>query len=364
MSTMPTFHGSDLNKIAQKYGIPVNSITNFGANVNPLGVSQKVKEGVSHHLDLISSYPDREYTKLRNAIGNYCKVPVSSILVGNGSTELISLLIEEKRPKKTLLLGPTYSEYERELSRTGGLYEYYNLSHENGFQLDLKDFIETLKNQYDLLIICNPNNPTSSLISTLEMRQILNACRLTETFVMIDETYIEFVPDIPNSTSVCLTKEFEHVIVLRGISKFFAAPGLRLGYAITSSPSILSAVREQQIPWSLNSIGAFAGELMLNDTEYIKETRSLILNEKIRMLEELRRIPHITVYDAWANFILIQIHHITAFTIFEFCIKKGLMIRDCSSFHGLKGEYIRFCIMNPEDNTKLLSALREILNHK
>jgi threonine-phosphate decarboxylase len=361
MSTTPAFHGSDLDEIAKKYGIPVNSITNFGANVNPLGLSQQVKEEVANHLDLISSYPDRNYTQLRTTIGAYCKVPASSVLVGNGSSELISLIIKEICPKKTLLLGPTYSEYERELSRTGGSYDYYNLNSENGFQLDLADFIETLRKQYDLLVLCNPNNPTSSLISTREMRQILSACKETNTFVMIDETYMEFVPDVPSSTAAGLSMDFEHFIVLRGISKFFAAPGLRLGYAITSSTSVISAVREAQIPWSLNSIGAFAGELMLNDTTYIQETRSLILSEKARMLKELRLLPHITVYDAYANFVLVQTHQIAAFSIFDYCIKKGLMIRDCSSFKGLKGEYIRFCIMNPKDNTKLLNALSELL---
>lgn len=363
MSTKSEFHGSDLEKIEEYYGIPKESIICFGANVNPLGLSEKVKEELKEHLDLISSYPDREYKSLRQAIGDYLKVSPKHVLVGNGSTELISLLIEQRCPKKTLILGPTYSEYARELSFSGSIQEYYHLKEDSGFHLDIPDFINKLEEGFDLLIICNPNNPTSSVIQTDEMFQILRACQDKDTFVMIDETYVEFVPDIEKVTAMSFLEEFEHFMVLRGVSKFFAAPGLRLGYGVTSCQAFLERVKEHQIPWSLNSIGAFAGERMLKDQEYIERTRSLIFHERARMLKELKKIPAIRVFDAYANFILIQLKKdgLTAFDVFEACIKQGLMVRDCSSFQCLKGEYVRFCVMLPEANTRLLKALKEIL---
>ena len=363
MNTKSEFHGSDLEKIEEYYGIPKDSIICFGANVNPLGLSQKVKKEIARHLDIISTYPDREYTDLRKTISDYCKVSPSHVLVGNGSTELIALLIEQRHPKKTLILGPTYSEYARELSFSNSSQEYYHLKPEHGFRLDIADFLEKLSEGFDLLIICNPNNPTSSAISTEEMRLILTICREHGTFVMIDETYIEFVPDIETITAMSLTPDFDNAMILRGVSKFFAAPGLRLGYGVTSNQTFLNQVKTHQIPWSLNSIGAFAGERLLKDHAYISETRSLISKERIHMLEELKKIHNIKVFDAYANFILVQIlkHGLTAFDVFEECIKKGFMIRDCSSFQCLDGEYIRFCIMMPEANSRLLDTLKEIL---
>lgn len=363
MSTKPEFHGSDLEKIEEYYGIPKESIICFGANVNPLGLSGKVKEEIKEHLDLISSYPDREYKALRRAVGDYLRVSPKHVLVGNGSTELISLLIEQRCPKKALILGPTYSEYARELSFSGSTQEYYHLTPDNGFHLDLPDFVNRLQEGFDLLIICNPNNPTSSVIKTDEMRQILRACRDTNTFVMIDETYVEFVPDIEEVTAMSFLEEFDHFMVLRGVSKFFAAPGLRLGYGVTSNQAFLERVKEHQIPWSLNSIGAFAGERMLKDHEYIERTRSLISRERTRMLKELKKLADIRVFEAHANFILIQLQKddLTAYDVFEALIRQGLMIRDCSSFQCLKGEYIRFCVMMPKANTRLLKALKEIL---
>ncbi|GAA0250718.1 histidinol-phosphate transaminase [Faecalicatena contorta] len=363
MNTKPEFHGSDLEKISEYYGIPKDSIISFGANVNPLGLSRKVKAALSRHLDIISTYPDREYTSLRCAIGEYCQVSPAHVMVGNGSTELISLLIEQRRPKKTLILGPTYSEYARELSFSDSTQDYYHLNPDTGFCLNISDFLERLEAGYDLLIICNPNNPTSSVIGTSDMRSILSVCQKAGTFVMIDETYVEFAPDISSVSAMSLIEEFDNFMVLRGVSKFFAAPGLRLGYGVTSSHSFLARVKEHQIPWSLNSIAAFAGELMLQDTNYIEETRSLITTERTRMLEELHKISGITVYDAAANFILIRIRKpgMTAFDLFEACIKQGMMIRDCSSFQCLEGEYVRFCVMGREENSRLIEGIRRSL---
>ena len=110
MNTRPVFHGSDIEKICEYYHLNKEDITNFGANVNPLGLSDPVKEALASHLDVLSSYPDRDYTSLRSVLSAYCRIPADFILPGNGSSELISLLIDARAPKHTLILGPTYSE--------------------------------------------------------------------------------------------------------------------------------------------------------------------------------------------------------------------------------------------------------------
>ena len=356
------FHGSDIEKICEVYHLNQKDIVKFGANVNPLGLSENVKKQLASHLDILSSYPDRDYTTLRNTISEYCNVPAEFILPGNGSSELIALLIQERNPKHTLILGPTYSEYSRELSFSGSTQEYYHLREEDNFVLDVDDLCLTLEGKYDFLIICNPNNPTSSAITKENLRKLLTFCAEKNIFVMIDETYVEFAPDISEITSVTLTKEFTNLMVLRGVSKFYAAPGMRLGYGITGNLDFLKKMKEKQVPWSLNSLGALAGELMLQDKDYIHRTRELILSERTRLLQALEEIPTYKTYPAYANFILLKIQKpdLTSYDIFDACIRQGLMIRDCSSFECLDGEYIRFCIMNPEDNTRLLNILASL----
>lgn len=360
MTSRPVFHGSDIEKICEYYHLKKDDIINFGANVNPLGLSPNAKKELSKNLDLLSSYPDREYTSLRNTISEYCGIPADFILPGNGSSELIALLIQERAPKHTLILGPTYSEYSRELAFSGSTQEYYHLQESSAFALDIGDLCRTLEKGYDFLILCNPNNPTSSAILQEDMKKLLSFCQEKNIFVMIDETYVEFAPDIASVTSVPLTQEFDNLMVLRGVSKFFAAPGMRLGYGISGNRKFLSQMKEKQIPWSLNSLGAFTGELLLKDKDYIQKTRDLILSERKKLYQELKELPAFKVYPAYANFLLLQIVQpdLTSFQVFEACIRQGLMIRDCSSFQCLEGEFVRFCIMLPEHNQKLINVLK------
>lgn len=363
MNTKPVFHGSDIEKICEYYHLKKEDIINFGANVNPLGLSASVKAALASHLDILSSYPDREYTSLREVLSAYCRIPSDYILPGNGSSELISLLIDALSPKHTLILGPTYSEYSRELSFSGSTQEYYHLKEEQDFRLDADDLCTVLaKGNYDLLIICNPNNPTSSAILHDDMEKLLCFCADHGVFVMIDETYVEFAPDIEAVTAVPFTQRFTNLCVLRGVSKFFAAPGMRLGYAVTGNPDFLRKMKEKQIPWSPNSAGAYAGELLFQDQDYIDRTRQLILTERGRMYDALSQLASFKVFQPYANFLLLKIlkEEKTAFDVFETCIKNGLMIRDCSSFQCLDGEFVRFCIMMPEDNSRLLKILEKV----
>ncbi|MBO5488883.1 MAG: aminotransferase class I/II-fold pyridoxal phosphate-dependent enzyme, partial [Eubacterium sp.] len=277
------FHGSDLEKIQAVYGIKKEDIISFSANVNPLGVSFRLRETLTAHIDAITSYPDREYTSLRKCIARYTGTDMDNIVVGNGSTELISLFIQITHPAKALIVGPTYSEYEREVAMGGGRSHYFSLTEEKEFELDVPALTCELSQGVDLLILCNPNNPTSSVITRDQMRTILDYCKKKSITVLVDETYIEFAEDIDAVTAVPLTEYYNNIIILRGISKFFAAPGLRLGYAICGNRDLLKEINQKKNPWTINSLAAIAGEIMFTDQEYIAETRTLIAGERKRV---------------------------------------------------------------------------------
>lgn len=358
------FHGSDLEKIEKYFGIPKEKITGFGANVNPLGISPKMKKGLAEKIDVITSYPDPDYEDLRRHIAGYAGCLPEQVLVGNGCTELISLFIQITRPKQALIVTPTYSEYEREVLLTGGSIRHYALKETSDFRLDIEDFCRELTDEVDLCIICNPNNPTSTATKPDEMRKILAHCREHNIFVMIDETYAEFAPDDISVSSVGLLKEFDNFAILRGISKFFAAPGLRLGYAMTSNLPLLEDIKDRKNPWTINSLADAAGALMFTDREYIDRTKHLISSERERIYQELLTWKNIKVYKPYANFILVRIlkEGITSYDVFVHAIRRGLMLRDCSTFPGLEDEtFFRFCFMMPEKNTELLECLKEIL---
>lgn len=357
------FHGSDLEKIQQVYGVPKEEITSFSSNVNPLGISPKVKQLLAERIDVISSYPDREYTSLRKCISKYTDAEPDHIIVGNGTSELISLFIKVLQPKKSLIIGPTYSEYEREVTLGGGNSLYFPLKEVENFKLNLSALCSAFNESLDLLVVCNPNNPTSSSISCKDMRTILDTCKQYGIMVLVDETYIEFVTEIKKITAVSLARHYNNIVILRGVSKFYAAPGLRLGYAITGNQDLLKEVNILKNPWTINSLAALAGEIMFQDTDYIQQTKQLIGAERRRIYEYLKTKDTIQVYEPEANFLLVRIKKagITSGDVFERAIMHKIMIRDCSTFPFLNDQYIRFCILKPKQNDQLLECIGGIL---
>lgn len=353
------FHGSDLEKIQSIYGIDKDEIISFSANVNPLGISPLLRATLAQKLDAITTYPDREYTSLRTCIAGYCGTEPGNVIVGNGSTELISLFIQIEHPKKALVIGPTYSEYEREIALGGGTTLYYPLREKDSFRLDLEHFLAQLNESIDLLVICNPNNPTSSCITRAEMRHILDACKQHDIYVMVDETYVEFADHMDEISSVPLTHYYNNIIILRGTSKFFAAPGLRLGYAVTGNHDLIKAVNTRKNPWTINSLAVIAGETMFADNDYIAATKKLISTERTRICQIFKEHPDFKVYEPSGNFMLVRIlrDDLTSQDLFDRAIREKMMIRDCSTFPFLDNKYIRICFMNPADNDRLLRCL-------
>ena len=362
------FHGSDLEKIEQLYGIKKENIIRFGANVNPLGISPVLSDTLRAHPDCITLYPDREYSSLRSSLSAYCNVDATYMIPGNGSTELIALIIQALSPQKAMILGPSYSEYERELLQISSSFQYFPLREEDDFVLgDTTPLLSALQNTLagcdnPLFILCNPNNPTSTALTVPQLESILSFCATYSITVMIDETYVEFTKEIDNITAISLLEPYPNLVILRGVSKFFASPGLRLGYAMTSDPSLRSRVLSLQHPWSVNSFAALHAGVMFTDQLYIMRTRNLIHAERERIVERLSRISGIKLYPPEANFILLRILDPTlnASALFETAIAQGLMIRDCSDFPFLGPDYFRFCFMLPKDNDRLLDVIEQV----
>lgn len=353
-------HGGDLDAIQRLYGIPREEIIDFSGNINPLGFPRAVEKALAENLHIISTYPDKRYTALREAIGRYTGALAEHIVVGNGSTELISTFIQTIHARRVIILGPAYSEYEREVSLSGGDFLYFPLKETDGFRLDLPALLEALTPDIGMFIACNPNNPTGTAIRTDEMRQILAHCKANGAAVMIDETYIEFSDILPEICSIPLAEEFDNLFVIRGTSKFFAAPGLRLGYGVSSNRAFLERLTANQDPWSVNSLAAFAGERMFRETPFHQETISLVSGERKKAFQELSGWKNIKAYPSEANFILLKLltARISAAGLFEALIQKKMLIRDAASFTFLDESYLRFCILAPEQNAALLRELK------
>ena len=356
---MKVNHGADLYDLSKEYGFLREEFMDFSSNINPFGSSKLAKDYLVNNIDKISMYPDPKYLELKTSISNYCNCSIDNIILGSGATELISSFIETINPKKSLLLSPAYSEYEKKLSQIGCDITKFFSKKEYDFKINIDNLIESInKDNYELIIICNPNNPTGFTFTKKEIEKILSN---TNSFVMVDETYIEFTNKSVYSSSPLVDK-YNNLFVIRGTSKFFSTPGIRLGYGLISNNEIKDKMSFSLDLWNINIFASMMGEVMFNDNKFIKSTYSLMIKERNYLLYELDKFNDLKIYDSQGNFILCEIKSksITAKQIRQHLIPKKIIIRDCSSFDGLDEYFFRVCILKPKENKLLISNLKEI----
>ncbi|MGL4980884.1 MAG: pyridoxal phosphate-dependent aminotransferase [Fusobacteriaceae bacterium] len=356
-------HGANLYEISKNLGLQKQEILDFSSNINPFGASQKGKEAIIKNIDSVSIYPDPEYIELKKSISEYSGVKKENIILGSGATELISALIKSVNPKKTLLLSPAYSEYERELKKIEcHIHEFY-YKKENDFQIDLDELLKKIKeSDYDLIIICNPNNPTGFSLSADNIKKILE---IFTGILMIDETYIEFT-EIEKYSASSLVEKYSNLFVIRGTSKFFGTPGIRLGYAFLGEGKLREKITSYSNLWNINIFATIMGEAMFRDLDYISECRKKILEEKRYLEESLDSFQNIKAYKSSSNFILCQIldKNLKASYLRDILLEEGIVIRDASHFTGLNDKFFRICILNNKDNIKLVKNLEKIFGKK
>ena len=356
---MNTNHGANLYDLSSKLGLDKNELMDFSSNINPLGSSSLAKKSVIDNIDMVSIYPDPNYYNLKKSISDYCNCKINNILLGSGATELISSFIDIINPKKAVLLSPSYSEYEKELKKVNcDIHKYFSRK-ENKFRVDVNDFIKFVNSDnHDMVIICNPNNPTGFAFNNEEIKIILEN---TNAFIMIDETYIEFT-NTDEYSSTNLVDNFNKLFVIRGTSKFFGTPGIRLGYGLSSDVKIKEGINNKLDLWNINTLASIMGEVMFNDKDFINTSTNTLKSEREYLLNELSSIKDFIVYHSDGNFILSEIKSkkITASTLREMLIEKHIIVRDCKSFEGLNEYFFRVCTLSHKENKLLIDALKSI----
>lgn len=357
---MKVNHGANLYDLSIELGFSKNDFMDFSSNINPLGASSNAKNHVINNIDSISIYPDPSYFDLKGAISTYCNCSSDNIILGNGATELISSFIKTLRPQKSLLLSPVYSEFESELRKiNSSIIKFFHDKSKN-FTVDINDLIDILnKDKYDLLVICNPNNPTGFAFTNLEIKKLLES---TSTYVMIDETYIEFT-DMNKYSATSLVDEFDNLFVIRGTSKFFSTPGIRLGYSLLSNRDLFDKISSKFDLWNINILASMMGEVMFLDNDFIDNSFDFVTNERDYLVDELSKFDDFYVYNTHGNFILCEIksRKFTSNTLREFLLTKKIIIRDCSSFDGLDEYFFRVCVLSSDANRYLIECINNFI---
>ena len=379
------FHGGNIYKIFREKNI--KEILDYSSNINPYGIPESLKKKITENLEVLERYPDPDYVELREKLANLNKVNLSDIILGNGATEIIFLFMKVINPKKILIVSPTFGEYERavkateiprdivSLSCSGDNknienkeieIEYFELKESDDFNLNIGNLKNELEKKYDLLIICNPNNPTGKFLKLAQTEEILKECNKYDTKLFIDEAFIEFLADGMKESIINTEENKKNLFVTRAFTKFFAIPGLRLGYGMYFDKELEQKISEKKEPWSVNNIAEMAGLTVLDDTEYIEKTLKWITKEKIYMYEKLNEISGIKVYETEVNFITGKIDEklfsegLNVKILREKMLEQGILIRDASNFKFLDERFFRLAIKDRASNDRVIKAMKEI----
>ncbi|MEW6379073.1 MAG: threonine-phosphate decarboxylase CobD [bacterium] len=351
-------HGGNLNRLAEITACPAEDILDFSANINPLGPPQWLGPLISSTISSLVHYPDPDCRSLVKALSNRYAIREEEILVGNGSTELLYLFPRALPVSSALIPVPSYADYIRAAHQAGLSVEGILLEESCGFGLDFSTLEARLKGN-ELVVIGSPNNPTGHAVDASSLR--LLARQHPSTFFMVDEAFIDFL----EGADSLISHRPANVILLRSLTKFYAIPGLRLGWAAADA-AIVERVREIAPPWSVNSIAQAAGEaLFRQDSDYAGRTLALVGEERQFILSELRSLPGLTVFPGKANFLLVRIDHndLKATTLARRMLKAGIAIRVCDNFLGLDERYFRLAIRTREENRRMLETLQAALGY-
>lgn len=347
-------HGGDIYTEGKFKGI---ELVDFSSNINFLGVPKSFTDNVHKALEDIICYPDLKYREAKLHISEYLKEGIreENIILGNGAAEIINLAI--RALNKLCIVVPSFSEYEATAKAYGKEIVFSYLK--DDFSCDYDDIMKRLK-ECDGLVIGNPNNPNGGIINKEAFEQIICYCEENKKKIIIDEAFIEFVQD-ENQSFVDKCASFKCLFLIRAFTKFFAMPGIRLGYGVCSDVDFIESLSKLQIPWNINTFAEIAIKTVLKDEEYINTSKAMHNIERQYFIQKLKRFNFIdNIYESHANFILLRLKNITGEDMFNSCLSRGVLIRRCRNFKGLDDRFIRLAIKGRENNQKLLNIFREL----
>jgi histidinol dehydrogenase len=334
---------------------PYRASIKINQNENPFDMPEEIKQEVERRLmnRAWSRYPDFVPSELLEKLAKHAGWKAEGTLAGNGSNELIqaTLMVTVGQGARVLLCEPTFTLYRQIVTVMGG--EVLSVPLTDMLQFDV-DAIERELHKVDVLILCSPNNPTGSRI---DEKDLIYLAQNFNGIIVVDEAYQEF----SGKTVVPLLNELPNLIVLRTFSKAMAMAGLRVGYFL-SSPEITREVHKATLPYNLNVFSATAAEVACEKYELIQPTVDKIISERERLFTELQTIKGVEVVPSQANFMLAKTP-VKPKEVFEALLARDILVRDVSKYPMLS-DYVRVSVGAPEENDKLIAALKEIFqNH-
>ena len=339
-------HGGD------RYSRPIR--LDFSVNTNPYGPLPEVVEAALGSRGELDHYPDPYCRELVRAIARKEQLPEEYILCGNGAAELIDLYVRALRPRTALEAAPTFSEYRRSLTAAGCEVRDVVLTRESGFVWEESVLDRLDKEQPDLLVLCNPNNPSGRLISPSLLDRILARCDERGIAVLIDECFIDLADRRESRTSDL--PRYSGLMILNAFTKSHSLAGLRLGYCMTADSSLLARMSRLSQPWNVSVPAQRAGAVAAGRCDFLTKSRAMIYEQRAALSAGLKDLG-LEVLPSEVNFLLLR----GPIGLDKELERRGILIRNCANYHGLSDGWYRIAVRPEEENKVLLNTLSAIL---
>ncbi|MGG6313908.1 threonine-phosphate decarboxylase CobD [Paenibacillus macerans] len=349
-------HGGDLLTASARYGVDAGQLTDFSANINPLGPPPGLLEALREVLPGIVRYPDPGHRKLLSLLAARHQVEEEALVVGNGAAENMALALLGLAPAKVGIVEPSFSEYRTLSQQFGAEVESVCGTEERQYKAH-PDEVERLIRGTDLVFVGQPNNPNGVQYGLEELRRFAEAGERYGTYVAVDEAFIDFIPEQERRTLLPELGAYPHLILIRSMTKFYAIPGLRLGYAL-AHPETAKRMRDKQVTWSVNALALLAGEFCLGaDAAFERDTIDLVGRQRRWMRGELERIGCRT-WPGEANFLLVRLPEPWTAEAMQAALgRRGVLVRSCAMYPGLTPRDIRLAVKDEAACAKLMREL-------
>lgn len=351
-------HGGDI--YSQKLAATGKPFVDFSANINPLGLPKGVKKAIVKSLKDCINYPDAFCRELAEATGEFLQVNKDYLFFGNGAADVLFRLALALKPRKALLLAPTFADYEKALLSVDCKVSYYKLPPEFCFTVQ-ENILKSIKSTTDMVVICNPNNPTGVICEEELLEKILKRCQEVGATLLIDECFMDFVAADKAYSFRNKLEQYANLVILKAFTKTFAMPGVRLGYCMTSNEELLAKLHEVGQDWNVSIMAQEAGKAAVKEQKYLAKAYAYVQKQRLFMLEKLRELPKLTVYNSLANYIFF--HAAEPSDLVEQLKERGFLIRSCANYHNLGKGYYRIAVKTKRENKALIAALKEITNY-
>jgi threonine-phosphate decarboxylase len=356
---MNIVHGGNIYELSAQAGCSPDDILDFSASINPLGPPPGLARVISGCFRRLESYPDIHNRTLIDALSKFHGIDPECIAVGNGSTELIYWLPRAFGIRSALVVCPTFGEYARAFELQATRLQRLVATPENRFQPRLEHLETALKKDpVQAVLLTQPASPAGTLLDAGLIDWIVeNGNRAGKTLFLVDEVFIDFCEQA--SLKRFLDRS-QNVAVIRSLTKFYGLPGLRIGYML-APPRLAAKLRDHLPPWSVNTIAQTAGAYCFAQDRYRRKTLDLVTKERRRLSRELAAIDGLTVFPAEANYLLVRMDpglNPASSLKNDIFASDRILIRDCGSFDGLDDRYFRVAVRLPEQNDRLIAAVK------